>query len=95
MHNLKQSLERLRCDLHVLLIGKKLNKDNSKANESDFLNGEETTQQEQSTDSEKMVTEQIQQTLDIILKIEQSLQADINGEDLPAIDSNEKTTTSK
>ena len=44
MHKLKQSLERLRCDLHVLLIGRKMNKEASKANESDFLNGEETTQ---------------------------------------------------
>lgn len=50
LNKLKQNLERLRCDLHVLLLGKKMARDDSGNN----LNNEQDGQ-EQSTESEKMV----------------------------------------
>lgn len=75
MNKLKQCLERLRWDLHVLYLSKKLNKDddsNTMVQEAETMNTQAPN--EQSTDSEKIIKDQIQNTLDFITKIEQSLQ---------------------
>ena len=57
---LKQSLERLRCDLHVLYLSKKLNKESTLTNDerdaSNYENASESNLgQEQSADSDKIV----------------------------------------
>ena len=75
MGKLKQCLERLRCDLHVLYLSKKLNRDeDGTATTLNNQDGETSNANaEQSADSEKIIKDQIQNTMDFISKIEQSL----------------------
>lgn len=78
LHKLKQCLERLKCDLHVLYLSKKLNKDNSQVYEDRTANtndegGEDFTAQDNSADSDRMVSDQIQGTLELIQKLESAL----------------------
>lgn len=85
---LKQSLERLRCDLHVLYLSKKLNKESQMTNDEKDLSNHDSNQnvselngtQEQSADSDKIVKDQIQNTLDFIQKIEQNLHNDLQNQ---------------
>jgi hypothetical protein len=68
-----------------LLLSKKLNKESSQLlgdrSEEVITNGGDDISQEQSADSEKLVSDQIMSTLEQITKIEASLQQDISGED--------------
>ncbi|CDW78393.1 kinesin motor domain containing protein [Stylonychia lemnae] len=75
MSKLKQCIERLRCDLNVLFLSKKLNKDMPAESMLDDSGVNAT--QEASADSDKFVSEQIQNTLDYIYKLEQQLKDDI------------------
>lgn len=81
LSKLKQSLERLKCDLQVLFLSKKLNKQDEELN----FHHDDSGAQEASTDSEKLIGEQIQGTLEFISKIEQSIKEDIQlfGSDDP------------
>lgn len=68
MTKLKSYIERLKCDLNVLFLSKKLNKDLPVENALDDSGFNAT--QEASMDSDKMINEQIQGTLDFINKLE-------------------------
>lgn len=72
MHKLKQCLERLKCDLYVISLSRKLNKEQSMTNDESTANNEDGYQ-EMSTDSDRIVNEQIQTTLDLISKIETNI----------------------
>ncbi len=43
MGKLRQCLDRLKCDLHVLFLSKKLNKENSQFNDDSMANQEDGT----------------------------------------------------
>ncbi len=59
-----------------MFLSKRLNREN--ANNEDSLTGNnEENQQETSTDSDRLISEQIQGTLDFITKIENSLKDDM------------------
>ena len=64
MNKLRQCIERLRCDLNVLFLSKKLNnKDSNFPGGGDITNGvlddSANATQEASTDSDRFVSEQI------------------------------------
>ena len=57
INKLKQALERLKCDIHVLQLSKKLNRENSTINDGTAEGEESMQQQEMSTDSDRMLTD--------------------------------------
>eukprot|EP00347_Sterkiella_histriomuscorum_P003556 403363838 len=70
---LRQCVERLKCDLHVLFLSKKLNRETN----NDILDDSGNAIQEYSTDSDKIIGDQIQGTLDFISKLEQTIRDDL------------------
>lgn len=87
MNKLRQCVERLKCDVQVLFLSKKLNKTQINNNTADLdeslsgakgLAGEGLNQSaDASTDSDKQIGDQIQNTIDYIVRLEQTLREDM------------------